>query len=85
MRDTRINITRGNQLVTATYGGGAYIDLGFGGMYPVECINVWDDETGRPEIEKTVKDVRRTVKEWMKTQDKEWPEWYDGYIENSRF
>ena len=39
-----------NGRVVATYHGGAYIDLSFGGWHPSEVINVYDYATGKPEI-----------------------------------
>jgi len=29
--------------------------------------------------------VRETVLDWAQSQDEEWPEWYEGYLENARW
>ena len=72
---------------------GPYVELTFGqyGYQPTEVINVWDDNENRSELwvegyEKGLPlRLRRVVREWMDTQDTEWPEWYEGYLENARY
>lgn len=34
--------------------------------------------------DQTREGVRRAVADWIEAQDKEWPEWYEGYLENAR-
>lgn len=47
--------------------GGPYIDVCIGQNYghPKEVINVWNYETGKPELEFTRDAFRAKIKEWM--------------------
>jgi hypothetical protein len=91
-----ITVRRGHQLIRADYWGGPYIDLTFGseGYNPIEVINVWDYETDKAEPPLDTWDqpgpekseaLRSVVTSWMLIQDEEWPEWYEGYLENARY
>jgi len=82
------------KVVKAEYQGGPYISLTFGYLpTPTEVINVWDYATDAPEdpdlrsqdrqIRRVA--VRKQVFSWIETQDEEWPEWYDGYLENGGY
>jgi hypothetical protein len=80
------------RVVVAEYDGGAYIDLhvGFDKGYPVEVINVYDYAAGEPEIPQPDDSehasrgaVRQAVVDWIESNDEDWPEWYEGYLENS--
>lgn len=98
---TQAIVRRDGVLVRADYAGGPYIELTFGseGYHPIEVINIWDYETDRaePPFDFWTDDptpivaasqraaLREAVKEWMRTQDEEWPEWYEGYLENARY
>ena len=85
------------RLIRADYEGGAYIELTFGseGYTPTEVINVYDYSTGQPEQpfddwdNLSALEARRAIREevqaWIADQEKEWPEWYEGYIENARY
>lgn len=88
---TRVTDKKG-RVVVATYEGGAYIDLDIGARgHVVEVINVYDYEKGESELDRTVLDnygsprtaVRQSVVDWIESNDEEWPEWYEGYLENS--
>jgi hypothetical protein len=67
--------------------GGAYVELYFGPYLrtPTEVINVWDDEKDEAQIQVRRNDIKSAVQEWIVEMDKEWPEWYDGYLENARY
>jgi len=73
--------------VRADYQGGAYIELTFGafGFKPTEVINVWDYETDTAQIPNTTAAIKAAVFEWIASNDEEWPEWYEGYLENARY
>lgn len=80
--------------ISAEYHGGAYIELRFGHLpTPTEVINVYDYATGDVEdpalrhkdSKVRIGAVRKQVLAWIETQDEEWPEWYEGYLENGRF
>ena len=75
------------RVVRADYAGGAYIDLTFGhtGHQPTEVINVWDYATGKAEIDQSSVEIRTKVREWIADNDIEWPEWYEGYLENAGY
>ena len=74
-------------MVTAEYMGGAYVELYFGHYRrtPTEVINVWDDEANTASIQVRRPDIKRVVEEWIASNDEEWPEWYEGYLENARY
>lgn len=75
-----------DEMVKAEYEGGAYVSLTFGDLrLATEVINVWDDERGKPEITFTVSGVAGALDEWMTTQQRDNPGWYDQYIENGRY
>lgn len=58
--------------ISATYQGGAYIDIRFGeNENPEEIINVFDYEAGRPYIENTTAKVREALIEWLKEEHPE--------------
>ena len=81
----------------ATWEGGAYIDVRFGGTpTPTEVINVWDYETDKPYIPFTQNALHKALKRWVFEQDNEaedWAreqdqpvdDWYAAYIENARY
>lgn len=77
--------------LTAVWHGGAYIDLTFIPVWaekeppPSEVINMWDDETNQPRIPFTLEGLRAAVLAWMEDMDKEWPEWFEGYVENTQW
>lgn len=72
--------------IRAEWPGGAYVDLTFIGPNPSEVINVYDYRMGEYDLRvHTPKGLREIVREWAKVQDEEWPEWYEVYVENSRF
>ena len=75
----------GRYIVRADYAGGAYVEITFGGYAPrpTEVGNVWDYETGKPEIGEAPGDVRRWLWGWMVSQDAEWPTWYTDYLDNA--
>jgi len=89
MSETQILITINvpEMQVMAQYEGGAYISLSFGHaeFKATEVINVWDDETSKPEIPFTVVGVAGAVQEWMLSQHRDNPGWYEQYIENRVF
>lgn len=75
---------------------GPYVELTFGhtGYQPTEVINVWDYEANESDVARMIENVpalsvngavRLIVQDWIKDQDKEWPEWYEGYLENARY
>ncbi len=88
-----VTIHSKNRILRADYEGGPYIELTFGhtGFKPTEVINVWDYETSKPQdpalrdLSTQRKAVRKHVKAWMAEMDSEWPEWYEGYLENARY
>lgn len=82
----RVTVRRGDKLIRADYAGGPYVELTFGSeaYAPTEVINVWDYENNQPEIKKTSAQIRECVVNWMKAMNYEWPEWYEGYLENAR-
>lgn len=93
MTDKRIYITvtnKGRQLRADYAPYGPYVDLTFGShaYKPTEVINVWDYETGVSDLYVEGYEgglrlrIRRVVQDWIATQDQEWPEWYEGYLEN---
>ncbi len=84
--DMHIVIRGKDRTLRADYSGGPYIDLTFGTdqFDPSEVINVWNYETGKSEVGSGDLAVRIAVRRWMAIQDQEWPEWYEGYIENHR-
>lgn len=84
MIDTTINDN--GRIVRATYEGGEYIELHIGHPeMPVgEVINVWDYETWTPSIACTEDDVLGAVQDWIMQSDIDWPEWYEGYMDNVR-
>jgi hypothetical protein len=63
--ETRIEVTRGEWTIRATYHGGAYIDLAFPDTGPFDVVNVWDYATGRPTIANDPDAVRAEVEEWF--------------------
>ncbi len=80
----------------ATWEGGAYIDVRFGGTpTPTEVINVYDYEKGEVEIPFEQSALRRTLKRWVFAQDieaEDWAreqggiavhDWYASYVENA--
>lgn len=83
----RVTIRDGDRMVQGDYMGGPYVDLYFGHYrrVPTEVINVWDDETDTPRIQVRQSDIKAVVKDWMREMDEEWPEWYEGYLENARY
>lgn len=83
---TEVSLMFDGRVVRASYSGGAYVELTFGSLpQATEVINVWDDEAGKPEITESISDLATTVEKWVASQDEEWPEWYDGYLENGRW
>lgn len=92
-----ITVRRGDVLIRADYAGGPYIELTFGseGYRPTEVINVWDYEKDQAEPPLNLwgqmthsaarQGVRNHVYHWMREMDEEWPEWYEGYLENARY
>lgn len=97
----QVIVRRGDVLLRADYAGGPYVELTFGseGYHPIEVINIWDYETDKaePPFDTWVSQpspimaaaqrsaLRTLVKNWMADQDEEWPEWYEGYLENARY
>lgn len=84
-RAVTVSADRGRKIIKAEWPGGAYVDLSFGGYSPSEVINVYDYATGT--YDKRVHSpagLRAIVREWINTQDEEWPEWYAGYVDNAR-
>lgn len=81
----KVTVFNKGRMVTASYQGGPYIDLSFGGGPVIEVINVYDYEKGGPRIKRSVAAVRAKVREWIEDNDTEWPEWYAGYMEQSRY
>jgi hypothetical protein len=86
-----VHVVSKGRIIRATYSGGPYIELAFGGLLkPTEVINVWDAEAGRAEPHMmdgdrpSAKGVRIEVSEWITVNDEEWPEWYEGYLENAK-
>lgn len=89
-----ITVRDKGRLVRADYTPyGPYIELTFGSFAykPTEVINVWDYENDVSELQVEGGgdglefSMRRAVKEWIKTQDEEWPEWYEDYLEDAGF
>ncbi len=82
-----ITVHAGHVYVKARYGGGAYVDLSFGAgrFHATEVINVWDDETNKPEIPFSVTGTAAALDSWMLDQDRDNPGWYEQYIENRRY
>jgi hypothetical protein len=76
-----ITVQDRGRIIRADYEGGPYIELSFNtyAYRPVEVINVWDYETGKPQIANTEEAVKAQVREWINTQNEEWPEWFEGY------
>lgn len=85
-REVNVYTTDRKGTVTAEWPGGAYVDLGFGGHRPTEVINVYNYETGEtdPRVH-TPSGLREIVREWIKTNDEEWPEWYATHLENASY
>ena len=75
------------RIVRADWQGGAYIELTFGDTdyRPTEVINVWDYRTDTTNVPFTRDGLRTELREWIKGQDIEWPEWYEDYLENARY
>jgi len=86
MISCRIKVGKDRQ-VRAQYHGGPYIDISFGDgpFRATEVLNVWDCETDKPEIPFSTKGVVDEVLRWATVQDQEWPEWFEGYIENASY
>ena len=79
--------------VTASYHGGAYIELGFGGHAPTEVLNVWSYEDGGPTGEFSRWDnlsssdrhhaLTFEVQSWIRGLVEEgWGDWYECYLAN---
>lgn len=87
MKEFTPRIIDGDRVIHARYPGGPYITISFGRNNPSgdEVINVWDDETDRPEIPFSTKGVVDAVRNWMARMDEEYPEWYEDYLENARY
>lgn len=81
----RVTVTSKGRTVTASYQGGAYIDLSFGGGPVMEVINAYDYAKGEARIKLSTSAVRAQVKEWIRENDEEWPEWYECYREEARY
>lgn len=93
----RRQVRRKGQVIGTLYAqwqGGPYIDLTFSReIYatawikpnPTEVINVWDYEKSAPEVPFEQRYLAIVVEDWMKDQDEEWPEWFEGYLENARY
>ncbi len=91
------HMTHRGRTFDATWEGGAYIDVRFGGYGPpTEVINVYDYEKGEVEIPFEQSALRRTLKRWVFAQDieaEDWArehdqpvdDWYAAYIENARY
>jgi hypothetical protein len=84
-----LNLGQG-RVLHAEYHGGAYVELTFGGArVPIEVINVWDDDTNcaPPDLvdDPYGENLGHRVQAWVKQTEAEWPEWYEGYLENSRW
>lgn len=86
-------VTSKGRSVRADYEGGAYIDLTFGGgsHNPTEVINVWDCVTNESTIDYELESsnhsrrgIRQAVREWIASNDIEWPTWYEDYLENGK-
>lgn len=83
----RVRVTSRGRTVTGEYVGGAYVELYFGPYLrtPIEVINVWDDETDESQIQVRRSDIKAEVVSWIEENDKEWPEWYEEYLENASY
>lgn len=80
--------TFAGKILSATWGGGMYVDLYFGGhSAPIEVINVKNNRTDvLDERVKTPAGLRKVVREWIATQDEEQGTgWYENYLANSRY
>lgn len=56
---------RNNPLVlSATWEGGAYIDVGFTFSRPLNVINVWNYETGSARVPFTREGMRKAIRDW---------------------
>lgn len=74
------------KVISATWGGGMYVDLYFGGhSAPIEVINVCNDHTHDVDLRVTTPDgLRKVVREWIAVQDEEQDSgWYENYLQNS--
>jgi hypothetical protein len=92
-----VKVTHRGRVVSAAYSGGPYVELTFGseGYHPTEVINVWNYETDQadPPLDRwdtmggvvASAAVRQVVLDWIAENDREWPEWYEGYLENARY
>lgn len=79
--------TFSGRIVSGEWNGGAYVDLSFGGhTAPVEVINVYNSHTRTidPRVMSPA-GLRTVIREWIAETEKEWPEWYAGYLANYPF
>lgn len=69
--------------VTATWHGGAYIDLAFAHhAQAIEVINVWDDEHDEATIPFSGDALTDTVLDWIHEQQRHDADWYENYLRN---
>ncbi len=95
--ELKSRFTHKNRSFAATWQGGAYIDVRFGGYsQPTEVINVYDDEKGENMIPFDQRALALALKRWVLEKDAEaegWAQdndepvddWYAAYVENARY
>ena len=96
MKRTTVTIVDEEQerVITAEYGGGMYIDVGFAGRYPIEVISVSGHSMMRKNWQDLGKGAKvgyltKAVEKWVKYMDDPnddgfWDGWYQDYVDASR-
>jgi 16S rRNA C1402 N4-methylase RsmH len=83
---TTVTLHTDGRTIRATYGGGPYVDLTFGGAaHATEVLNVWDYRAGAPVIDNTPDAVRAALMAWVEDMDADpsWPSWHEDYCANA--